>query len=148
LTTSAAPVELRPGLPRAYAALLASATVAALVAIAISGLPPVLRLALAPLPVVLAWRAWARQHAFTGAVLRIDGEGRAEWRGPSDHGPVSGRLVAHWQAGPVAALVLAAAGAGSPRARIAIWRDQVDADAWRRLSILLRHQRHGQGAIG
>jgi hypothetical protein len=147
LTSAAPPVELRPGRSRLYAALLSAVTLAAVVAVAISGVPLALKFALAALAVLLAGRAWRRQAATAGITVRLSADGGAEWVSP-DAGPTTrGRLVAHWQAGPVATLVLAAAPAGRPRWRVAIFRDQVDAEAWRRLAILLRHRRRGDDAI-
>lgn len=147
MTSAAPPVELRPGRSRLYVALLSAATLATVVAVAISGVPSGVKLALAVLVALLAGRAWRRQAASAGITIRLSADGCAEWALPGGGPTTRGRLVAHWQAGPVAALVLAAAAAGRPRWRVAIFRDQVDAEAWRRLAILLRHRRRGDGAI-
>jgi hypothetical protein len=140
---------LRPGRPRAYAAILGLAAIGAGIAVAISGLPSPVQVAALPVVAWIAWRAWRRQRGWVGCLLRLHGDGRVEWAAPGSGVVVAGRLVAHWQSGPLAALVLATHEGGDRSVeRIAVWRDQIDRDAWRRLSILLRHLRHRDGALG
>jgi hypothetical protein len=129
--------------------LLSLAAFGAALAVLMSALPWLGKLALQPVVVWIAWRAWRRQQGWVGARLRLHRDGRVEWARPGSGALVPARLIAHWQSGPLAALTLAPeAGDQRPLARIAVWRDQIDEDAWRRLSILLRHLRHRDGPLG
>lgn len=129
--------------------LLAVAFGASLVAIALSGLGAIERLALAALSVLVGLRAWSRQVRWTGSFIRLERDGTARWRRPDREGERRGRWVGHWQAGPLVALVLEYdEGGRHRRERVALWRDQVGSEDWRRLLILLRHDRRGDGAFG
>lgn len=103
---------------------------------------------LAVVVLLVGVRAWSRQSRWTGAFLRLRRDGTAEWQRPDREGERRGRLVAHWHAGALVALVFEHADGRPRRERFALWRDQVDPEAWRRLLILLRHDRRGDGAIG
>ena len=146
MTTSAAPVELILLPPRRYAVFLALATLAALVALVVSGLPALGKLLLVPAALVTAASAWRVQSRWTHAVIHLHRDGAADWLQKDSQQRLDGRLVDHWNAGPLVALVLSPE--QGARLRIAVWRDQVDGDAWRRLLILLRHDRRGGGALG
>lgn len=148
MTTSATPVELRPGAPRVYAGLLVAAVGVAILALALTGLGVIERVALAVLVVLIGARAWSLQSLWTGAFVRLRRDGTAEWRRPHRDAERRGRWIGHWHAGPLVALVFEFDDGGRRRERIALWRDQVDPEAWRRLLILLRHDRRGDGTIG
>lgn len=128
--------------------MLVLTSVAALVALAASGIGTPGRIMLAAVVLLVGVRAWSRQSRWTGAFLRLRRDGTAEWQRSRREGEQTGRLVAHWHAGPLVALVLASADGRPRHERLALWRDQVDPEAWRRLLILLRHDRRGDGAIG
>lgn len=148
MTISATPVELQPGAPRLYAVLLTIAALAAVISVLVSGLPIPVQVLLALLTLVIAARAWKSQSRWTGARVRLHRDGSGDWKRAGMPAELRGRLVAHWQGGPLVTLVLQAEGGIGEHVRLALWRDQIDADAWRRLVILLRHDRHGGGALG
>ncbi len=123
------------------------AVLAAWLALALSGIGSIARIVLAAIVLGTGFRAWSRQARWTGAMVRVWRDGTAEWRCSGESGERRGRLSGHWQAGPLVTLVLEAEGSARGRERLALWRDQVDPESWRRLLILVRHDRHGDGAI-
>jgi hypothetical protein len=118
------------------------------IAVSVSGLSMTAQLALGVLVLAIVWRAYQSQARWTGSRVRLQRDGSVDWRTPGDPEEHRGRLVGHWQAGPLVALVLQPDREASAYVRIALWRDQTDADSWRRLVILLRHDRRGGGAVG
>lgn len=128
--------------------LLTIAAMAALVALVASGLPAVVQVPLALLTLVIVVRAWKAQSCWTGARVRLHRDGSGDWRREGMPCELRGRLIGHWQGGPLVALVLQPDGSTGGCVRLALWRDQIDPEAWRRLLILLRHDRHGGGALG
>lgn len=135
-------------MPRVYAGLLAGAAAASVTAVSLSGLSMAAQLALGMLVFVIVWRAYRSQSRWTGSRIRLQRDGSLDWRTAGDADEHRGRLVGHWQAGPLVALVMQPDGEADACVRIALWRDQTDSDSWRRLVILLRHDRRGGGAVG
>jgi hypothetical protein len=107
---------------------------AALAAVLMAELPVSIAAPLALLAMVASVRAWRSQAALDGLHLRLSTDGSLDWRDAEGH-EGQGRLAAHARVGPLVALDLRES-AGRIR-RWAIWRDMLDADAWRRLQVAL-----------
>lgn len=134
MARSEAPLVLEPRASRGFQVGLVALAAAACAAVAMADLP----LAIAPplllfvaLATLKAWRSHARVAALR---LRLAADGMVDWRdGSGAEG--QGRLASSARVGPLVALDVREP-SGKPR-RIALWRDMLDADAWRRLQVAL-----------
>jgi hypothetical protein len=128
-------LELRGS--RGFAAGLVVAVAAAIGALLLADLPVSMATALAMFALFVGVRAWRTQAALAGLRLRIAEDDHLDWR-EATGAEGQGRLASHAQVGPLVALgVRGPAG----RRRFAIWRDMLDADAWRRLNAALARRR-------
>jgi xanthosine utilization system XapX-like protein len=137
LASSEPPLVLELRTSRGFGAGLAVAVAAAIVAVLLADLPVSIAIALGMLGLFAGARAWQTQAALAGLRLRIGEDGSVDWRTRAG-AEGQGRLASHARVGPLVALsVRGAAG----RRRFAIWRDMLDADAWRRLNAALARRR-------
>ncbi|MCE5232999.1 MAG: hypothetical protein ABFC67_03350 [Mizugakiibacter sp.] len=124
--------EYRPS--RALAAMLSLVLLAALLAIALSGLPSWLRLALAVAALVHAIRAGAGLRRAPLRSLRLRGDGVVEL-GLANGQDAAGTLLGARVLGPL--IVLRLAWGARSRAALLLLPDNLDADTRRRLRVRL-----------
>jgi hypothetical protein len=137
--SSVTPLSVELGPPRAWRAVIAVACVAAIAGcgFVVASAGPLVLLAAACIGVAgIAWRGAGR---WQGVRLVFDAGGGLELRQPDgsvrqvelDHGIHLGAL-----------LVIVVRRRDGRRDDVVVWRDQVDADAWRRLKVRV-DRRHG-----
>ena len=128
-------LELRAS--RAYRAGLAVAVIAAVGAVLLADLPVSIATPLAMFALLVGVGAWRAQATLDGLRLRLSEDNALDWRDASG-AEGQGRLAAHARVGPLVALI---ARGPAGRRRFAIWRDMLDAEAWRRLNAALARRR-------
>lgn len=128
-------LELRDS--RGYRIGLALAVAAAVAAVVLADLPVSIAAGLAVFALLAGVRAWKRQARLGGLRLRLAEDDMLDWRDASG-AEGQGRLASHARVGPLVALTVRAP---DGRRRFAIWRDMLDADAWRRLNAALARRR-------
>jgi hypothetical protein len=137
LARSDPPLVLELRASRGFAAGLVVAVAAAVGALLLADLPVSMATVLAMFALFVGVRAWRTRATLVGLRLRIAEDDRVDWReGTGAEG--QGRLASHARVGPLVALTVRDA---KGRRRFAIWRDMLDADAWRRLNAALARRR-------
>jgi hypothetical protein len=115
---------------------VAAVTTAAIGAVLLADLPVSIATPLAVFALLAGVKAWRAQDALDGLRLRLCADGSLDWRDAAGR-EGQGRLAGHARVGPLVAL-----DQRDPAGRVrrwAIWRDMLDADAWRRLQVALAH---------
>ncbi len=123
--------------PRGFGVALAVTLALAVLAIALAEMPLSIALIAGVLALLVAARAWRIQTRLVGGSIRLDADGTLRWRDAAGT-EGQGRLSQHTVLGPLLALQATAEAGG--RERFAVWRDMIDADAWRRLRVDLLHR--------
>lgn len=138
MSSSAPPIVLELRAPRGFGVALAGTLALAVLAIVLGDLPLSIALIAGVLAVLVAARAWRMQTRLVGGSIRLDADGTLRWRDAAG-AEGRGQLSQHTVLGPLLALEATADAGG--QLRFALWRDMVDADAWRRLRVDLLHRR-------
>jgi hypothetical protein len=134
LARSEAPLVLETRASRGFRLGLVALAAAALGAVLMADLPLAIAPPLALFVALATLRAW-RSHAWAAALrLRLSADGMLDWRDAAG-AEGQGRLASSARVGPLVALEVREP-SGKQR-RIALWRDMLDADAWRRLQVAL-----------
>lgn len=134
MARSEAPLVLETRASRGFQLGLVALAAAALSAVLMADLPLAIAPPLALFVLLVAIRAWRDHAQVAGMRLRLSADGTLDWRDPAGK-EGQGRLASSARVGPLVALAVREA--SGPTRRIALWRDMLDADAWRRLQVAL-----------
>lgn len=139
--SSVTPLSVELGRPRAWRAVMACACVAAISGCAFTVESKALVVVLAVSCIAIAAVAWRRAGRWQGVRLVFAAGGGLELRQP-DGSAQQVDLEHGIHLGPL--LVIVVRRRDGRRDDVVVWRDQVDADAWRRLKVRVDRRHDGR----